>query len=263
MITQLRANKVLRLPAGHARSSNILGRRGTRSISTVAFLVAMVVAAISFPSSSLAAGTCGTAGNYFDNALSSGTATYGDSANIELQTPALCSGAQSFSVAWTMLTGASNSDGWAQIGYGNWSGVDGQTGMHTFTQYIQCATCTPSTGYYAPPDTGYYYKVSYNFTNQDLSMIRGSTSYAITPWNPFSYWSTPFRDQYAAETHHTESDTIGTQSNAASFGGIQKRLSDGTWASDSNLTLQTPGASRYYNEWGTKPSLFYVWTYPL
>ena len=162
-----------------------------------------------------------------------------------------------------MLVGASGSDGWAQIGYGNWSGVDGQNGMHTFTQYTQCATCSPSTGYYAAPDTGYYYKVSYNFTNHDLSLIRGSTSYAITPWDPFSYWSTPFRDQYQAETYHTQTDTIGTQSNAASFNGIQKRLADGSWASDSNLALGTPSASRYYNEWGSQPSLFYVWTYPL
>jgi hypothetical protein len=162
-----------------------------------------------------------------------------------------------------MLVGKNSGNRYAQIGYGYFRNYFGQTGLFTFTQYRQCLTCDPATRYADPPTTGYFYKVSYNFTEKRLSMIRGSTSFAVTPWDPFSFWATPFQSQYMGETNYRESDVIGIQSTAASFGGIEKRNGDGSWSTDPNLKLVPSTGPRYHSKWGQQPTLFYIWTFPL
>jgi hypothetical protein len=232
-------------------------------------LLALVGMLAVFPRAAEAAGTCtGEAAGtrHFVGALSTGEVTYGPDASIERRVPQLCSGRQTFSAAWSLLAGPRQEDGYAQIGQYHSNGFSGVSGYYTFTEWVRCSVgCFVHFNVAPGPTTAYRYKVLYSFANTRLSMIRGSTSFAVTDFDPFVFWGTPFENQFFAETNNAQTDIIGTLDDAAEFNGIQKKNSDGTFSQINSLGLARSAGSpsRYDEKWGNQPRLFYVWTYPL
>jgi hypothetical protein len=102
-----------------------------------------------------------------------------------------------------------------------------------------------------------------NFIYHRFSLIRGSTSYAVTDFDPYEEWASPLENQLFAETRHAETDIIGTQDDPAAFNGIQRRNADKSWSLASDLALQPVSTSRYHETWVDQPRWFRVWTFPL
>jgi hypothetical protein len=227
-----------------------------------------MVAFFFITSNAEAAGTCaaGSARTSQDYAFTDAVATYGAVGQIERRDPQLCTGTSgAFTNAFTMVAGHNSAEGYAQVGFAHYRKFNGNTGFYWFSEWASCDTCIPLQKFFPGDTQTYYWKVSYNFTYNRFSMIRGSSSLDNTgSFDPFAHWTTPFAIYFAAETTNTQSDVIGTQADAAGFNGLQRRHGDGTWGSISDLTLPTPqNSGRYHNKWGVKPQLFYVWTYPL
>ena len=183
---------------------------------------------------------------------------------IELRAPAVCSGAASFSVAWSMLTGLSSDDGWAQGGFGRFHDIDGQDGYFTFSQWTGCSSnCQLHTRYLDFPTDDRNWRVIYDDSDNHLHIYKGSEQLAATSFDPFNLWTTPMEPQFFGETGHTASDVIGTLSNKARFYQVKKKKADGTWVDIDLLTLITPDSSRYHDAWDVQPGSFKIWTEPL
>jgi len=119
-------------------------------LTTLSIGVAMLA-----PQKVIAAGTCGSANNFFDGALATApSGVHGVEARIETRAPAVCDGAPTFSIAWSLLGGGAGADGWAQGGFGRFKDLFGRDGYYTFTQWTGCSnpnTCTPQTKFFFIP----------------------------------------------------------------------------------------------------------------
>jgi hypothetical protein len=227
--------------------------RGARTI----LVLAAVSLILGSGTADAARSPCGTLSNYLDGAWAPNTDQYGASASIQAYKPALC-GSSSAGVAWSMESGQSPTDGWAQVGYGNFGGS-----YEVFTQWTRSYFSVPNTKYFAAPSGTAQYWVSYNFNQGLLYMNKGVTTLAVTNFDPAVYWSGPWIPQFFGETRHCESDVPGVAGNRVAFTSVRKMARDGTWSSISSLTLPAADCTRYHRNWSTQPTSFQIYTDPL
>jgi hypothetical protein len=121
-----------------------------------------------------------------------------------------------------------------------------------------------TTQFAAPPAAGTspVYEAAYSSTEHNVWLIEGGNLIDKTTFDPYTVWASPVQSQIFAETYHCGDDVIGTQANAADFNNLQGELSPGApFANFGDLALQPPDCSRYHNQWGVNPRLFYTWTF--
>ncbi len=212
-----------------------------------------------------AAPSCvGTRANFFDGKVSL-VETYGSSARISTVYPLLCSGASTFSNAWSMLTTAATL-GWAQSGYIREYELSPTT-VYYFAQWKRASGYAPNTLYTSPgPAAGNVvkYKTTINVDGY-VEMYRGSTIMARSGWKPSNNWGPqPWSNQYFGETGHCETDVPGLEWNRAHFTDVSRQTwLQGAWINATGLTTAKDCGSRYQLLTLSPPSsvAFDIWSY--
>lgn len=109
---------------------------------------------VAVPSTVSGATTCvGSRSNYFDGYGTVAPNTVGSTAIISTQYPSLCSGASTFSNAWSMITALTATAGWAQTGYIREREYDNGA-LHSFSQVLRTTSDAPVTKFFAGPAVG-------------------------------------------------------------------------------------------------------------
>ncbi len=257
--------------------SQLTKRIGGFRLWALALLCVTILTLISSPvgSSRNLATTCVGDNQKLSVARGTTLSTYGIKADLEYQTTmTLCTGQanETSSTAWVMIAGGQPAtDGWAQIGYGNFRYYtpDYVLGYHIFCQWTPHSNpVTLTTKYYPPNPTTTNFRVFFNSYHNFLAMqVNGSPTYTNsechTDFDPFSLWTTPFWNQAGGEAAEPATDMVGRVSDAEQFANVQMLNApypNGTWGSISDLTLLCSSSLKFNNKWGQRPTLFYVWT---
>lgn len=210
----------------------------------VSVLVLVVVASVAAPGEAAAATTCsGARSNFFDGYYTSTQNTTGSVAIIKTKSPTICTGASTFSNAWSMLTAFGNA-GWAQTGYiREKDHLNGA--LSGFSQRVRLNGEAPVTKWFPAPaqDSTHSYQSLVN-GNGFIALFIDANQVDITTWKPVDYWgSQPWSSQYSGETGHCQGDVPGLAVTKAHFTNV-KILKNGSWVA--------PGAMGSVVNCGTK-----------
>jgi hypothetical protein len=211
------------------RSTTVRSRPRSRTrirlaVIAIALLASHLIIAITRQTSALAAGTCGTNGNYFDGwyedpAKHSGPYV-GASALITPQSLALCTGSTTNNIVagWEMIADGVNGDyNYAQAGfiyiahyyYPRW--------------FSQMAHGAYLKSWYDPYDESAQlnsprtFKTVYNYSCDCLKSEVGTDTVQISAFDPYTYWHYPWGPEFYGEAGYTASNMPGSSGYPTEF----------------------------------------------
>lgn len=181
------------------------------------------------------------------------TAILGSRAEIEYIAPLLCGNTSvtaeegnSVSTAWAMVAddrppklAGKPTTGFAQAGWikaGKTADSTFLPATHEFGQWTrECKSLPPKLGKLEPCEdepiviTGFggsvenysFYRAKWDLGDGKMYMYADNRFLTRSDYQPFYSWSDPWRNEYAGETRHLETNMPGSPSNYSAFGSLQ------------------------------------------
>ena len=175
-----------------------------------------------------------------------------------------------FTASWVMIAD-NQSKGWVQVGFLRRSDL---SGVRWFSQSVQRVGFFPDT--WISPETwvsgqvgtSHAFRVlwdpacyySEGQTHACEKSIIDSTTVAVSSFDPFGNWASPFLPMFFAETKNMASDVTGSAAAKTSFWGLGAQLYNDQLT---NMTCTMLGRNDNPTRWSASPSTctaFDVWT---